>query len=56
MLTTSFNTLAINYLGARTYHAGIPGMEPEPSIYGVGEGFIDIYDSAKIKTAARRDC
>jgi len=28
MLTTSFNTLAINYLGASTYYAGILGMEP----------------------------
>lgn len=28
MLTTSFNTLAINYLGASTYYAGILGMQP----------------------------
>ncbi len=28
MLITSFNTLAVNYLGARTYYAGILGMEP----------------------------
>jgi AcrR family transcriptional regulator len=33
MLTTSFNTLAINYLGARTYYAGILGMDPSSRQY-----------------------
>lgn len=28
MLTTNFNTLAINYLGAGTYYAGILGLDP----------------------------
>src|SRR6056297_3329871 len=28
MFTTNFNTLAINYLGADTYYAGIMGMAP----------------------------
>jgi AcrR family transcriptional regulator len=33
MLTTSFNTLAINYLGANTYYSGILGMEPQSPEY-----------------------
>lgn len=33
MLTTSFNTLAINYLGARTYYASILGMDPKSRQY-----------------------
>jgi len=33
ILTTSFNTMAINYLGASTYYAGILGMKPESSLY-----------------------
>jgi AcrR family transcriptional regulator len=33
MLTTSFNTLAVNYLGARTYYAGILGMDPTSPQY-----------------------
>ena len=33
MLTASFNTLAINYLGASTYYSGILGMEPHSPEY-----------------------
>ena len=33
MLTTSFNTLAVNYLGAKTYYAGILGMDPASRQY-----------------------
>ncbi len=33
MLTTNFNTLAINYLGASTYYAGILGMNPDSTEY-----------------------
>lgn len=33
MLTASFNTLAINYLGANTYYSGILGMEPQSPEY-----------------------
>jgi AcrR family transcriptional regulator len=33
MLTASFNTLAINYLGAGTYYAGILGMKPGSAEY-----------------------
>lgn len=33
MLVTSFNTLAINYLGARTYYGGILGMDPTSPQY-----------------------
>ncbi|MDA3896231.1 MAG: TetR/AcrR family transcriptional regulator [Desulfobacteraceae bacterium] len=33
MLITSFNTLAVNYLGARTYYAGILGMDPASRQY-----------------------
>jgi AcrR family transcriptional regulator len=32
-LTTSFNTLAINFLGANTYHASILGMTPHSKEY-----------------------
>lgn len=32
-LTSSFNTLAINYLGAGTYYAGILGMDPASRQY-----------------------
>jgi len=33
MLTTNFNTLAINYLGAGTYYAGILGFKPDTPEY-----------------------
>ncbi len=33
MLTTNFNTLAINYLGASTYYAGILGLTPGSAEY-----------------------
>jgi AcrR family transcriptional regulator len=33
MLTTNFNTMAINYLGASDYYAGILGMEPQSPQY-----------------------
>lgn len=33
MFTTNFNTLAINYLGADTYYAGIMGMAPGSRAY-----------------------
>jgi hypothetical protein len=33
MLTTNFNTMGINYLGASTYYAGILGMEPQSPEY-----------------------
>lgn len=33
MLTTNFNTLAINYLGASTYYAGILGLKPGSTEY-----------------------
>ncbi len=33
MLTTNFNTLAINYLGASTYYAGILGLKPGSAEY-----------------------
>ncbi|MFZ2634511.1 MAG: TetR/AcrR family transcriptional regulator [Desulfosalsimonadaceae bacterium] len=33
MLTASFNTLAINYLGASTYYSGILGLEPQSTEY-----------------------
>lgn len=33
MLTTNFNTMAINYLGASTYYAGILGMRPDSPDY-----------------------
>jgi len=33
MLTASFNTLAINYLGASTYYSGILGMESQSPEY-----------------------
>jgi len=33
MLTTNFNTMAINYLGASDYYAGILGMEPQSPEY-----------------------
>ena len=33
MFTESFNTLVINYLGAKTYYAGILGMKPQSPEY-----------------------
>lgn len=33
MLTTNFNTMAINYLGASTYYAGIMGIAPDSPDY-----------------------
>lgn len=33
MLTTNFNTLAINYLGAGAYYAGILGLKPDSPEY-----------------------
>ena len=33
IFTTNFNTLAVNYLGADTYYAGIMGMAPGSSQY-----------------------
>lgn len=33
MLTTNFNTMVINYLGASTYYAGILGLEPQSPEY-----------------------
>jgi AcrR family transcriptional regulator len=33
MLTTNFNTMVINYLGASDYYAGILGMEPRSPEY-----------------------
>lgn len=33
MLTTNFNTMVVNYLGASDYYAGILGMEPQSPEY-----------------------